>query len=123
LRRTLSRKRRSRMVIIMGMDLKITFPSERLPAWPQIRAHLAAHGVPVELRMIDGELAFPDEEPPATWRELRVGTAGGMVTLRRGADGVTLVVWGNADPALLASWNALAQALATLTNGRVEKAP
>ena len=26
------------------------------------------------MRMIDGELAFPDEQPPESWAELRVGT-------------------------------------------------
>jgi hypothetical protein len=44
--------------------------------------------------MIDGELAFPDEEPPEDWRELRIGTPEGMmVTIRRERDRVVLVVW------------------------------
>ena len=46
--------------------------------------------------MIDGELAFPDETPADAWRELRVGTPQGMVTVRRDRDQVVLVTWGNA---------------------------
>jgi hypothetical protein len=66
------------------------------------------------MRMIDGELAFPDETPPDTWRELRVGTPSGMITLRREIDGVTLVIWGNADENLRRDWNTLADVLREL---------
>jgi len=53
--------------------------------------------------MIDGELAFPDEEPPANWHELRLGTAEGLaVTVRRESNRVVFVVWGNADAKLAA---------------------
>jgi hypothetical protein len=65
--------------------------------------------------MIDGELAFPDEEPPQNWRELRLGTADGMmVTVRREGDRVVLVVWGNSDASLIRAWNALACTFAEL---------
>ena len=50
--------------------------------------------------MIDGELAFPAEEPAEAWQELRVSAPIGMVTLRREADGIRLVTWGNADAAI-----------------------
>jgi hypothetical protein len=102
------------------MDLKIACLPERLPTWPRIREHLTGHGVAVEMRMIDGDLAFPDEEPPASWRELRVGTAAGMITLRREPDGVRLVIWGNAEPALVQSRDAIARTLVTLTQGQLE---
>jgi hypothetical protein len=71
--------------------------------------------------MIDGELAFPDEEPPADWRELRVSTPEGrMVTIRRDSDRVVLVVWGNADAGLVRTWNALTWAFAEACNGQVQ---
>jgi hypothetical protein len=71
--------------------------------------------------MIDGELAFPDEEPPADWRELRVSTLeGGMVTIRRDSDRVVLVVWGNADAGLVQTWNAITLAFAEACNGQVQ---
>jgi hypothetical protein len=103
----------------MGMDQKVTFPPEKTPTWTQLADLLAARKFPVQMRMIDGELAFPDETPPDTWRELRVGTAHGMVTLRREADGITLVIWGNADVKMRQTWNALAWAIAHLTGGAV----
>src|SRR5437868_6509721 len=80
---------------VMGIDQKIVFPSGNLPTWSQFADLCAARQVPVQLRMIDGELALPDETPPHDWRELRVGTPGGMVTLKRESDGITIVIWGN----------------------------
>ena len=53
---------------------------------------------------------FPDETPEPGWRELRVGTAAGMITVRRGSGSLTCVIWGNADPGLLQLWNELAAA-------------
>ena len=104
----------------MGLDRKVTFPPERVPRWTDLAALLAARGVPVQVRMIDDQLALPDEEPGEAWRELRVGTPAGMVTLRREPDGIRLVTWGNADDALREAWNALAQAVAQISGGTVE---
>jgi hypothetical protein len=70
--------------------------------------------------MIDGELAFPDEAPPEGWRELRVGTAGGMVTVRREPGRVVCVTWGNAQGEMLQAWHALTWAFAEAGGGRVE---
>lgn len=103
----------------MGMDQKVAFAPEKMPAWPQLTQFLAAKQFAIDLRMIDGELSFPDETPPDTWRELRVGTPGGMITLRRDPDGVTLVVWGNADAKMRQAWNALAWAIAHLSGGTI----
>lgn len=99
----------------MGMDQKITFPPEKMPSWPAIVEAVAMSGVRLELRMIDGELAFPDETPPQNWRELRVAAKGGMITLRRDPDGITLVIWGNADANTRQASEAIASALVTLT--------
>lgn len=104
----------------MGMDQTVTFAGKSPPSWPAVRDLLAARGFPAQTRMIDGELAFPDEEPPESWRELRVGTPQGMVTLRRGPDHVVFVTWGNADDALRQAWNALAWAYAEAGGGRVQ---
>jgi hypothetical protein len=105
----------------MGMEQAVTFTGEP-PAWEAVRGLLAGRGFPVQARMIDNELAFPDEAPPAGWRELRVGTPQGMVTLRRGPRRVVCVTWGNADAALRQAWNALAWAWAEAGGGRVETA-
>jgi hypothetical protein len=104
------------------MDQKVVFASDRLPAWSRVAEFLASRGYPVQMRMIDGALAFPDELPGEDWRELRVGTAQGMVTLRREPDGLTLVTWGNADANLRQAWNALTWAVAHMTGGSVHMA-
>src|SRR5262249_59720799 len=101
----------------MGMDRTVSFRGKAPPAWGAVANLLAARGYPVQMRMIDGELALPDEKPPEGWRELRVAAAGGMVTLRREGDRVACVTWGNADDGLRRLWNALAWALAAAGGG------
>src|SRR5947209_6483826 len=95
----------------MGMSQVVSCPGG-VPDWPRVAAWLAAHGSPAQMRMIDGQLAFPDEEPPVEWRELRVSLASGMVTIRRQDAAVELVTWGNADAATLQARDTLARAFA-----------
>lgn len=104
----------------MGMDLQVAFGDRPTPAWPRVRDLLARLGLTLPLRMIDGQLAFPDEEPAESWRELRVATPYGMLTLRRSADGVAVVAWGNADANLRQDWNALAWAFAEAGGGTIQ---
>jgi hypothetical protein len=104
----------------MGMDRVVTFKDQPMPSWEAVRALLERHHFAVPLRMIDGQLAFPDEEPPTDWRELRVGTPQGMVTVRREKDRLVLVTWGNADIALREAWNGLAWAFAAVGGGVVQ---
>jgi hypothetical protein len=105
----------------MGMDQTVSF-SGPPPSWEAVRDLLTQHGYAVQMRMIDGQLAFPDEAPPEGWRELRVGTPGGMVTVRRESGQMVLVVWGNADAGLRQAWNALAWAAAEAGGGQVRTA-
>ena len=101
----------------MGMDLRVNFVGRETPKWQAVAAAMQARGWSVTMRMIDNELAFPDETPPETWRELRVGADGAMVTIRRAADGIALVAWGNADAAQRRLWHRLAWAFATAGAG------
>ncbi|HUR54785.1 MAG TPA: hypothetical protein VMZ71_11685 [Gemmataceae bacterium] len=96
----------------MGLDRTIGFPPGSVPTWDIIRARLAQLGESPALRMIDGLPAFPDETPEPAWNELRVGLAAGMVTIRRAADSLQCVVWGNADDALRTAWDKLTWACA-----------
>jgi hypothetical protein len=105
----------------MGMNQNVVFPGEP-PSWPAVAKLLADKGCPVQMRMIDGELAFPDETPPDTWREIRVAAAGAMVTIRRQPNQVVLVAWGNADDNQRALWNALAATWAEAGGGIVQAA-
>jgi hypothetical protein len=104
----------------MGMEQTVTFPGGVVPGLPGVRDLLAGRGFAVQVRMIDGELAFPDEPLPLQWRELRLGTPSGMVTLHCEGNRVRLVIWGNADAGLRQAWNALAWAFAAAGSGQVE---
>jgi hypothetical protein len=103
----------------MGMEQQVEFGAAGCPAWTSVAALLAKFNFPVQVRMIDVELAFPDETPPESWRELRIGTAAGMITVRRVTEGVALVTWGNADAGMRQAWNALTWAFARSGNGKV----
>jgi hypothetical protein len=105
----------------MGMDQTIRFPAGQSPSWQSVRDLLAARRFLVQMRMIDGELAFPDEEPGEAWRELRLATQEGMaVTVKREGGELKLVVWGNADQKLIQAWNALTWAFAEAGQGMID---
>lgn len=93
----------------MGMTSSVTFAGNP-PEWSSVRGRLVSLGHVPQMRMIDGMPAFPDEEPPEGWREIRVSFGAGMVTIR--AEGTTwsFIVWGNADEATLAHRDLLARA-------------
>lgn len=95
----------------MGAERRILLSGEG-PSWPAVADAMVRSGMPLQMRMIDGELAFPDETPPDGWRELRVAHGGTMVTVRRALGEVVLVVWGNADEAQQRLRDALAEAFA-----------
>jgi hypothetical protein len=104
----------------MGMDQTVSFAGKPIPTWAAVSALLTRRGFAVQMRMIDGQLAFPDEAPPDEWKELRLGTPQGMVTLRRDGGSVVFVTWGNADEALRQAWNALVWAYAEAGGGLVQ---
>lgn len=106
----------------MGMQRTVRFDSGGVPSWDAVRSQLGRLGLAVAVKMIDGLPAFPDEVPEAGWKELRVGTPNGMVTLRADSGSMTCVVWGNAGDALHADWDALCWACAAAGAGRVESA-
>ena len=101
----------------MGVDCTIRFPAGSVPAWDSVKSRLTRIGEAAPLRMIDGLPAFPDETPDEGWSELRIGFASGMVTLRKGAESLTCVVWGNADSTLFAARDLLAWACAAAGSG------
>jgi hypothetical protein len=104
----------------MGLDRAVTFPEQSVPSWEAIRAALERVGESVKVMMIDGMPAFPDEVPEASWKELRLGTSAGMVTLRRGVGTIRCVIWGNSDAKLHLIWSKVIWACATATGGQIE---
>src|SRR5947207_2773423 len=103
----------------MGMEHNVEFGPTGCPTWSSVANLLKECGYPVDMRMIDGELSFPDEVPPDGWRELRVGTPGGVIAVRRVDTGLSVVTWENADAAMRGAWNALTWAFAQASNGCV----
>jgi hypothetical protein len=88
------------------MGQEITAPDAPLPAV------LKSLGDGYLLAMIDGQLVLPTATPPVGWREVRLRTPAGMVTLlRRPPDRIAIVVFGNAAPELVAVQQAIAAAL------------
>jgi hypothetical protein len=87
----------------MGMERTIVLTGS-VPSWNQIQKRLLEQGIPSALRMIDGLPAFPDEVPEDGWRELRISTPSGMMTLRLQDAQLSIVVWGNADDNLTKEW-------------------
>lgn len=103
----------------MGAQRTIRFPAGRVPEWSEVAAKLAEIGPPAVVRMIDDMPAFPDEVPEPGWQDLRVGLTGGMVTLKRTADGFACVTWGDRDPALSKAWDDLCWAAAAAGGGTI----
>jgi hypothetical protein len=104
----------------MGAERVVHFRAGTSPGWPEIAAKLTADGEFPVLRMIDGLPAFPDEVPNPAWKELRIGLAGGMVTLRRDAETIRCIVWGGDDPALRAALDASVRAVASAGDGALD---
>lgn len=99
----------------MGMDRTVQLSDQSEPAIAAAIARALNARPSLKLVMIDGLPAFPDETPSEGWSELRIGSPDGMVPLRRVAEGISLIVWGNASPELLAIRDAVADALASKT--------
>ena len=103
----------------MGMEHVVRFPGEASLDLRRVMGLLAEHNFPVQMRMVDGELTMPDEAPPAGWKEIRLGTPSGMVTLVRRGQELHVVTWGNADDSMQRAWNAVAWAVAKAGEGEV----
>ena len=104
----------------MGMEQTVSFAGTTVPSFVAVRDFLGQRGFPLQMGMIDGQLAFPDELPDDGWRELRLRTPQGMVTVRRDGERLAFVTWGNADDAMRQAWNALVWAFAAVGGGQVE---
>lgn len=92
----------------MGLEVLIAPPVEPLAV---VLARLAADGFPTTVMMVDGALVTPGAVPPAGWRDVRLRTPAGTVTLASRPGGVAVLVFGNADAALQQAQRRVAEAL------------
>ena len=106
----------------MGMEQTVSFAGKPDPTYAAVRDFLGQRGFPLQMGMIDGQLAYPDELPEDGWRELRLRTPQGMVTVRRDGERLVFATWGNADGAMRQAWNALVWAFAAVGGGQIETA-
>ncbi len=95
----------------MGMEKLVPFTTVA-PSWENIQREASKAGVALTVRMIDNLPAFPDEIPEPGWKELRVASAEGMMSLRQQPGVLAVIVWGNADQALQRDWAIVADACA-----------
>jgi hypothetical protein len=93
------------------MGLSTLVPVRETPSLTALLEALAKQGLPSTILMIDNQLVSPKVPPPSAWRDVRLKTPAGTVSIKREAAGVSVTVFGNADPALLAAQAAIVQAL------------
>jgi len=117
--RTSETKARRIAVLVMGLEHTVRFRGEGSPDMRRVIALLGERNFPVQVRMVDGELTMPDEVPPEGWKEVRLATSSGMVTLMHQGREVRVVTWGNADDPMQRAWNAVAWAVAKAGDGQV----
>jgi hypothetical protein len=89
----------------MGLELPVPHAPSALA---DIATRLEGIGV---LVMVDNAFLAPGKPLPAEWRDARVKTPAGTITILRRGDAVALVVFGNADDALRATQQRIAAAL------------
>jgi hypothetical protein len=99
------------------MGLQVSIPECGVAVVSKAAAELA-----MALRMVDNLPAFPNEPVPEDFSEIRLAAEGGMISVRNQADGLVLVVWGNADESLRKALVRLAARLAELGAGKVQAA-
>jgi hypothetical protein len=78
---------------------------------------LAAEGLPTAVAMVDGALQPPMAPVPEDWRDVRLKTTAGMVTLSRKPGAIKVAVFGNADEALKEAQGKVCEALGALQPG------
>lgn len=93
----------------MGMEILAPRPAP-FPLEPVLE-RLALDGLPCRVVMVDNLLCDPSAPSPRVWRDVRLKTPHGMVTLVARPDGTAVVVFGNAGEALQEDQRRLAAAL------------
>lgn len=96
----------------MGMDLVVA--GKRACAVAELLAALAQEGIAASVIMVDGALHAPAAPVADTWRDVRLKTGTGTVSIKRREGGIAVTVFGNADAALVETQRAIARAIEAL---------
>jgi hypothetical protein len=96
------------------MGLEVVVPRVASVELAALLDRLGAAGLPSGLAMVDNVLQGPGATPPPVWRDARLRTPAGIVTLRRVPSGVAVVIFGNADEPLRAAQRTVAETLLAL---------
>jgi hypothetical protein len=97
------------------VGLEVIVPRSAGLSLPTLLERLGAAGLPSTVAMVDNVLQGPGATPPASsWRDVRLRTPAGIVTLRRVSGGVAVVVFGNADDRLRTAQRRVAETLLAL---------
>ena len=94
----------------MGLDIVV--PKEKRTL-SEALGMLIQSGQEIEIMMMNGALVNPETTLPVSWNDVRLRTPAGTVTVTRRAGSLAVVVFGNADPALVA----MQQKIASLLSG------
>src|SRR5688572_28136284 len=84
----------------MGQEIHVDWPSASPCPLGPVLEKLAEGGLTCFIVMVEGNLQAPQTPPPSEWREVRLKCQAGTIALRRGSDGIHVVIFGNADDAL-----------------------
>jgi hypothetical protein len=93
----------------MGLDVVV--PRTGACAIAEVLARLARDGVRAQVMMVDGNLHAPNAPVKDDWRDVRLKLPAGMLSLKRRPDGIAVVVFGNADTALMDAQRRVAAAI------------
>ena len=97
----------------VDMGLEIVVPRRTPCLLASVLAQLPGAGLTASVAMIDNVLQGPGARVPDVWREVRLRTPAGVVTLRRQGEAISVVVFGNADPALQEAQRKIAEIVRT----------
>ena|SRR5687768_12913742 len=84
----------------MGLETVVPQKEGQEVELGEVLERLANAGVTAQVAMIDGTLVMPGKPLPKAWRDARLKTPAGTVTLLRRPGAVAVVVFGNADEGL-----------------------
>jgi hypothetical protein len=93
----------------MGLEIPVPRPAP-FPLGP-VLDRLAARGTPCRVVMVDNLLRDPGGPPPESWRDVRLKTPHGMVTVVARPGGTAVVVFGNAAELLQEDQRLVAEAI------------